>query len=204
MFDEGENTVTMHLPESVRRLNQANQANQTDEDENADNKSRKVMQIRDYSIDTYNGRTGMEFWKYNEKKRDSPEYVYITLFFFMKITIILNSSPYAETQSVIRCAAPSTEPFSRRTSRRTRSFAFIANRFVARCRSGTIIRVRWTEWRRTTLSWPKTRSTARPTTRIRRASARRTSAWRRAWATSRRATTVSMAIVVVGNEKWLI
>lgn len=75
MFDEGENHVTIHLPKSTKRVNEEMKSVKST---NLDT-SKKVNPIRDYSIDTINGLTGLPYWKYDEENRDGPKYVlYIT------------------------------------------------------------------------------------------------------------------------------
>lgn len=67
MLDEGENEVTIHLPESVERLRaEAQHLNSSDT-------SKMVNPIRDYSIDTFNGQKGMSYWGYDEVNANSTK-----------------------------------------------------------------------------------------------------------------------------------
>lgn len=63
MLDEGDNEITIHLPESVKRLNEEAALHPVAVDADS---TRKLNPIRDYSMDTFNGKTGMPYWGYNE------------------------------------------------------------------------------------------------------------------------------------------
>lgn len=183
MLDEGENTVTVHLPESAKRINEE----MKDKPESDEDSSSKANPIRDYSIDTYNGQMGMSYWNYNEENRDAPKYLLLNLDSHIQTYVFT----LTETLYATRFAAPMTERCSHKTSPRTRSFAFTAKLSVARCPFATTIPANWTASRPIILSWPRMRLTVRWTIRIRRVSAAKTSAWRRDWAKSLRAITVS-------------
>lgn len=72
MLDEGENEVTIHLPESVRRLNEEAAAAGPSTEAGADPQKR-MNPIRDYSMDSFNGETGMPYWGYNESNKNDAK-----------------------------------------------------------------------------------------------------------------------------------
>lgn len=68
MFDEGTNQVTINLPANVEHQASERQLvrQQLEQNDTADMLPKQVMPVRDYSIDTWNGQAGFDYWNYDE------------------------------------------------------------------------------------------------------------------------------------------
>lgn len=78
MFDEGENEVTIHLPEAARNVakNESEMQVRQNEDFFEEDDSqiiKEVMPIRDFSISTWNGIGGLKYWGYSSKPEDDAK-----------------------------------------------------------------------------------------------------------------------------------
>lgn len=76
MFDEGNNEVTINLPASVA-LQAAERAELHRQAEHnatlAAAMPKEVMPVRDFSIDMWNGRPGLQYWDYDETEPNAAK-----------------------------------------------------------------------------------------------------------------------------------
>lgn len=63
MFDEGENQVTMNLPNSIKHIRNSARENNDDDLQKNDYDPKN---IRDFSINNWNGCSGLKDWGYKE------------------------------------------------------------------------------------------------------------------------------------------
>lgn len=105
MFDEGENEVTINLPQIIQqyaenasatagRRDDVDEGHQTASspfsdwnrflgqpanDDVSSNVEKKENPIRDYSMDTWNGNAGLKYWGYSEEHPQKEKYVSINI-----------------------------------------------------------------------------------------------------------------------------